>query len=116
MTRDEAIDTMARCIRESNAAMAVIKATNPLRPLGVTESEAKRSESGTGAGVSPENGVDCESAPAPLACGRYGPVRPTDEPYVEGEYHKCGLEAGHEGRCRCHCNADFSPWAEAGIR
>lgn len=114
MTRSEAFAFVAENGPKMTAALNVITGKQP--PLGVLESEAKRSEAGTGAGVSPENGVDCESAPAPLACGRYGPVRPTDEPYVEGEYHKCGLEAGHEGRCRCHCNADFSPWAEAGIR
>lgn len=50
MNRAEAFATLKRSTESSLEALAVIKATNPLRPLGVEEAERKRAEGG-GPGV-----------------------------------------------------------------
>lgn len=68
MNRAEALDTLQRNIQTTREALDVIKATHPLRPLVVIESEAKRGESGTVEKLilSPaENGAASAPAPTP---------------------------------------------------
>lgn len=103
MTRAEALDTLARCARESNEAMQVVLATHP---LGVIEAEQKREQ----ADVQVVGGGALE---APLGGDRVPPAAPPSPTIRQcGQragwgWHHCNLEPGHDGDCRCSCGLPY---------
>lgn len=87
MTRDQALDTLTRCAIESRQAMEVLRATHPLRPMGVVESESLRAGGGR-TGVLPLGvAVDPLTATPSPVCG------------LQYDADTCVLPLGHEGEC-----------------